>query len=124
MGDENPNSNQPKSFAVVLANLEDGAFNDQLSREVQGLIADMSDHAAVYGGSSRGKISLSIDLVLDKGVFEISAEKKITAPKERKSKSIFWADKDNNLTEENPRQKRFDFDGNNVERLGSKPATA
>lgn len=112
---------QPKSFGVILAQLEGGAFNDQLSREVQGLIADMSDHAKVYGGSAKGKISLSIDVTLDKGVFEISAEKKITAPKERKSKSIFWADKDNNLTEENPRQRRFDFNGgDNVEAIGKR----
>lgn len=110
-------SEKPKSFAVVLAGLEDGAFNDQLSREVQDLIADMQDHATAFGGTAKGKISISLDVTFDKGVFEIAAEKKITAPKERKSKSILWADKDNNFTEENPRQRRFDFNGENVERL-------
>lgn len=111
---------KPQSFAVFLATIDGGAFNDQLSREVQDLIGDMSNHAQVSGGVAKGKISITIDLSLEKGVFEIAADKKCTHPKERKTKSIFWADKNNNLTEENPRQSRLDL-GDNVERMGHRP---
>lgn len=77
---------------------------------VQELIGDMSNHAQAYGsGQARGSVTLNIELVLKNGIFEISAGKKITAPKEKKSQSIFWADKYNNLTEENPRQRKLDF---------------
>lgn len=103
-----------KSFALTLAALDSGAFNDQLSREVQDLIGDMSNHAMTTGGHAKGKVSISMEISLDKGVFTISADKKISAPKEPKSNSIFWADKDNNLTEENPKQRRFDFDDGKV----------
>ena len=113
-----------KSFAVTLAALDGGAFNDQLSREVQDLIADMSNHAMTSGGNAKGKVNVSLDISLEKGIFTISADKKITAPKERKSLSIFWADKDNNLTEENPKQRRFDFQEGNVAGIGSGAASA
>lgn len=107
-----------KSFAVTLAALDGGAFNDQLSRELQDLIGDMSNHAMISGGHAKGKVSISLDIALEKGIFTISADKKITAPKEPKSNSIFWADKDNNLTEENPKQRRFDFEEGNVAGIG------
>lgn len=114
MSEEN---NKTKSFSVVLATLEGGAFNDTLSREVQELIGDMSNHAQAYGsGSARGSVAINLDFVLKNGVFTVTAGKKITAPKERKSESIFWADKDNNLTEENPRQRKLDF-GPGVEKM-------
>jgi hypothetical protein len=99
-----------KSFAIVLATLEGGAFNDALSRESQELIGDMSNHAAIFGGNAKGKITINLDITLKNGIFEIIADKKVTPPKEKKSQSIFWADKDNNLTEENPRQRKFEFD--------------
>ena len=108
---EKPMPEKAKSFAVTLASLEGGAFNDTLSREAQELIGDMSNHAAAYGGNAKGRISIALDITLKDGIFEINAEKKITPPKEKKSHSIFWADKDNNLTEENPRQRKFEFDG-------------
>lgn len=100
-----------KSFAVTLAALESGAFNDALSREVQDLVGDMSNHAAMFGGNAKGKVSINFDFTLKNGIFEITADKKVTPPKEKKSQSIFWADKDNNLTEENPRQRKFEFEG-------------
>lgn len=113
----NEEGQKTKSFAVVLASLEGGAFIDTLSREVQELIGDMSNHAQAYGsGNARGAVVLNLDIVLKNGIFEITAGKKITAPKERKSQSIFWADKDNNLTEENPRQRKMDF-GPGVEKM-------
>lgn len=111
-------SDNTKSFAVTLSALDGGAFNDKLSRDLQNLIADMGNHAQISGGNARGKVSLNLDLKLEKGIFQITAESKITAPKEPRSTSIFWADKDNNLTEENPKQRRFDFEDGNVSGIG------
>lgn len=115
-----------KSFAVVLSSLDGGAFNDKLSRDVQNLIADMSDHAQISGGNARGKVAVTLDVKMEKGIIQITAESKITAPKEPKSVSIFWADKDNNLTEENPKQRRFEFENGNVAGIksGNVPTTA
>lgn len=67
-----------KSFAVTLAALEGGAFNDALSREAQELIGDMSNHAQTFGGNAKGKIAINLDITLKNGIFEIVAEKKIT----------------------------------------------
>lgn len=119
-------SEKAKSFAVVLASLDGGAFNDKLSRDVQNLIADMSNHAQISGGNAKGKVAINLDLKMEKGIISITSDSKITAPKEAKSTSIFWADKDNNLTEENPKQRRFEFDDGNVAgiRSGSVPTTA
>jgi len=102
---------------VILASLDGGVFNDQISREVQELIADMSNHAMAFGGSAKGKVSVNLDIALQNGVFHISADKKITKPAEPKSKSVMWCDANNNLIEQDPRQRKFDFNHGNVIRF-------
>lgn len=87
---------------------------------MQELIGDMSNHAMTAGGQARGKVNITLEIVLKNGVFTVTAAKTITAPKEKKSESIFWADKENNLTEENPRQRRFEFEEGNVSGMNAR----
>ena len=106
----NPADKSIRSFSVVLSALEGGSFNAELSKELRDLIADLNDHMAAYGGKAvAGKIDIALNLKLADGILEISADKKITKPKAKRGRSIFWVTPENNLSQENPQQRTFGF---------------
>ena len=93
-----------RSVAVLLPQLEEGAFNAEVSDQFRDLIARMRDHGINGNGRAKGKLAITIDVTLDDGVFELRADFKVTAPKSRRGRSVFWATDGNNLTPENPKQ--------------------
>jgi hypothetical protein len=96
---------QPRSFATFITQLEDGRLHHDISAQMQELAEHLTIHAHTYGGKSRGKINLTLELATDdEGFFEIRAEVKVTKPKMTRSRSIMWTDAANNLVPHNPRQ--------------------
>ena len=100
----------PKSFSMFLNALENGKTHDDLSKHLQELVADMINHQMTFGNKVvNGSLSIGLDLKLDDGVFTVHNNIKVTKPKRPRGKSIFWATPDNNLIQENPHQRGFDF---------------
>lgn len=93
-----------KAFSAFLNTLEDGEFHAELTNELRDLNADMNNHAMNFGCAARGKISISIDIMLKNGVFEVIAKKKITKPEPPRHRSILWSTPGNNFTPHNPKQ--------------------
>lgn len=54
-------------------------------------------------------ISLDITFMLDQGIIEVTAAKKVTMPKLPPAKAIYWSTPGNKLTTMNPRQTEFAF---------------
>lgn len=100
----------PKSFAIFLNALENGKTHDDLSKMLQELVGDLCEHQAKYGNKVvNGSITLQVNMKLDDGVFSVTNEIKSTKPKVPRGRSIFWATPDNNLIQENPHQRKFEF---------------
>ncbi len=93
-----------KGFNSFLQTLEDGQFHNELSNELRDLNAEMNNHAINYGLAAKAKITITIDIVLKNGVFDIMADKKITPPKAPRQRSILWSTPGNNFTPQNPKQ--------------------
>lgn len=94
-----------RDFASFLRVVEDGRLADDLTGELQDLIAEMQDSA---GGQTmtKGKITISLDLKFDpkSGMFEVAGDYKLAKPKAPRGRSIFWSTAENLLTRFNPRQ--------------------
>jgi len=107
---ETTTTNEPgiRAFSQLFAVIENGNLHGDLSREVENLIAALQD-AAGGQNDTKGKINISLDFKYDakSQLFEISGDYKVTSPKEKRGKSIFWATKDNLLTRQNPRQQEM-----------------
>jgi hypothetical protein len=102
-----------RSFAILMSTLEGGSLNAELSKELRDLIADMNDHRAAYGGRAvNGEISISLKFKLDEGIMEIAADTKVKGPRPKRGRSILWVTPENNLSQENPQQRKFDFGAN------------
>lgn len=119
---------ESKSLDALLPRLDDGRFNDSVSDALRDLISKMHDDAAARDGGSKGELKITLALKLEDGVITVRADYGVKAPKETFGKSVFWATEGNNLTPENPKQKRFEFGVRKLEdaaparQLDEKPA--
>ncbi|MDA0780642.1 MAG: hypothetical protein PQ612_05870 [Rickettsiales bacterium] len=102
--DDNESNDSARSFTLFLATLEDGELNSELSQGLRQLSKKMNEHCINYGSKAKGKIKIEIDLILEKGCFDIRSKFKVTEPEAPRLRSIAWADKSYNLLPNNPRQ--------------------
>jgi len=104
ISEKNDVSEHARSFTNFLATLEDGQLNSELSSDLRELSNKMSDHCLNYGSKAKGKIKIEIELILEKGVFDIRSKYKVTEPEAPRIRSIAWSDKNHNLIPNNPKQ--------------------
>ncbi len=94
----------PRSFNLVLSQLQGGAFLDLLSESLRELVQELSDHELNTRKAAKGSLTVKLKVKLDDGIFEIVPEAKVEKPKPVMGRDIFWCDSEHNLTPENPRQ--------------------
>ena len=95
----------PRSFAAFIAEIEKGALNDDLSTELQRLVATLRDHLAASGGKvAKGALTLTLNLTLDRGLIELVPAIKIKTPDTRRDRAIYWPTDGDNLSPQNPNQ--------------------
>jgi hypothetical protein len=95
---------QNVTFVSFLETIEDGHFHGEVTERLRLLVRDMATLERNAGGKPKAVLTLKIALKLDGGVFEVVGEASVTQPKPIRSRSIFYATKDNLLTPNNPRQ--------------------
>lgn len=95
---------QPRSFSQFLQQLEEGTFHAEVSDKLQTIAAKLNEHVQTYGGTAKGKLTIAINFVLEKGVFEITADATSKLPAPKRMRSIFWTTNGNNFTPSNPKQ--------------------
>lgn len=93
-----------KSFAAFLNMLEDGKTHSDLSEHLRELNAAMNNAVLDRGGKAKGKLTLEVEFMLDKGVFEIQPSIKVKLPETKRNRTIAWSTPGNNFTPHNPRQ--------------------
>lgn len=93
-----------RSFNSFLSALEDGQLHTDLSDELHDLNAEMNNHILDYGNKAKGKITLNIDFLLEKGAFVITSSYKITKPIAPRNMSVAYSTPGNNFTPFNPKQ--------------------
>lgn len=93
-----------KSFTSFLSMLEDGNLHSDLSEALRSVNADMNNHAAENGGKSKAKMTIELEFLLDKGVFEIRSNFKVKSQEKKRERTIAWSTPGNNFTPHNPRQ--------------------
>lgn len=98
-----------RSIAVLLPSLDDGRFNACLSEAFRDLVARMRDDSRDRDSNSKGKLTITLDLKLVDGVFEIKSDYSVKAPHETFGRTLAWATDGNNLVRENPKQERLPF---------------
>lgn len=92
------------TFAQFVQMMEDGELHAELSNALHKINADLNQHLIDFGGKPKGKLSININFVLEKGVFEISGDYDVKLPKPPRGKTVAWSTPDHRFTPQNPRQ--------------------
>lgn len=93
----------PRPFTDVLNSLRYGTLNDDLTKALNDLTTKCADTGR------QGKLTLVLNLKPGKGgQIEIFDDIKVTAPKEERGSSIFWATPEGNLTRDDPKQRSIE----------------
>lgn len=93
-----------RSAATILENLSDGEVHHDFTEGVREAVARMHDVRRESGGKPRARITLQIDMTLDGDSIDVIGEVKLTLPKVKKKRTVFYATPSNLLTRRNPRQ--------------------
>lgn len=97
---------QAPNVPQLIGLLEDGEFNSELADVYRDLIADMENKAAETSGKTKvkGKLTLTIDFVLQGGAYEVTAETKVAAPKRSPRRTVMYGTEANTLSRTHPKQ--------------------
>lgn len=99
----NPRKEPTRPFSIVLGQLEDGTFHDDVSEKLRELTLALKEHAAT-SGNAKGKLTLTLDLMVDKGLLLIVPNVETRAPRPRRKSSVMWITDEGNLSPDNPKQ--------------------
>jgi hypothetical protein len=100
----------PRSAAVLLHEIGDGALLALLSNEIQTVVNACQDYALAEGAPGTGEITLKLAFKAEKnGTCAVRAEVKSKAPRAKLPPAAMWISKGGNLLVENPRQKNLEF---------------
>jgi hypothetical protein len=99
------------TFAETVASVARGEINDDATKELRALVAEMMRLERTAGGKPKGKITLTISLKLDRGVFETEASTKVTYPPKVQPRAMLYVQADGGLSEHNPHQGSLDLGG-------------
>lgn len=100
----------PRSFAVLLHEIGDGALLAHLSAELHDMATKCHDFALSEGADGRGELTLKLKLrVIKNGTASLSTDVTTKAPRAKLPPAGLWISKGGNLLTENPRQTALKF---------------
>ena len=97
------------SFLQLVKTLEDGGLDADLTQELVDLVHNMRAFALATGAKPKAKITLSLEVKLDGGIFEVVPSYTVKPPKKPRSRSIYYPTKDNGLSVNNQAQGHLPF---------------
>ena len=92
------------TFSDFIRMLEHGDLHQELGGNLQEIAAALENHAMENGGLAKGKLTLTLDFKLEKGIYEISAKPKVTLPEPKRSRTIAWGTPENFFSPQDPKQ--------------------
>ena len=97
----------PRSFPLVLQQVNHGSLDVELSEDFHRLLGVLAKEASAVG-KAKGKIGITLSIVVNaNGVVTITADKKIIEPKPQRGEAIFWLTPGGNLTQSDPKQTKL-----------------
>lgn len=98
-----------RSIDQLLSLADNGDYLPDLLARIETNNVEMKQFAHDFGTAAKGKITITIDMKLDRhGQMEMAIEDKIVGPKPPKHKAIGWITGDGALTTHNPAQSRME----------------
>lgn len=105
-----------RAFNQFLGSLNYGSTHEELTKQMNELIAEMAQTRVDQGGGVvKGEITLKLAFKLDDHM-EVTPAIVVKNPKNIEGKAVFFVTPDNQLSRTDPRQMQLDIGGGRVSR--------
>lgn len=99
-----------RSATTIIGLLGDGELAAELDAELTGTLAALHEHCGGRKKSkAKGRVTLTIDLVVEDGMVTISPDIATKKPKKLRADTTFWVDAEGSISTEHPSQIRMNF---------------
>jgi hypothetical protein len=93
---------QDATIIDTLAGLLQGRFAEEATEQMRGLVKEMNRCAEVGGGKPKGKLVITINLHLDRGIYALEPSVKATSPSPARALTIMYSTPDGRLVKNAP----------------------
>ncbi len=93
-----------QSLTGVIEQIDAGNFVAQATNKTAKLVTVMNDRARDGGGKVKGKITITLEFILDRGIFEINGKASVVEPATVHGRTFLYGKDDGSLVREDPRQ--------------------
>lgn len=98
------------TYSDTIETIAHGEIDDLATKELTDLVAEMQQLARINGGKQKGRVTVVLDLTLEKGVFDTTAAVTVKRPSKLKPRAWLFPTKDGGLSEEDTRQGKLDLE--------------
>jgi hypothetical protein len=98
------NPDQDQAFSGFIEGLSRGSLNDEATDQLRELVKEMTRIAETSGGKPKGKLVLTINLMLDRGIMDVDPKLTVTRPTPVRARSVMYALADGRLSKNDVRQ--------------------
>lgn len=92
----------------LLAEIDDGEFHNELTEKLRDLVAALAMESG-NRGAAKGSLAITLSFSAEGRAIEVRGDLKVTAPKPKRGKSLFFVTPDNHLTRRDPMQRDLPF---------------
>jgi hypothetical protein len=96
----------PRSLAVFLTKLEDGEFEQELSKKLHEMGLAL-DSRLEHSETATGSMIITLKFKADRKAVAIAGDVKSTLPKALRAAHVMWLNAESNFVAENPRQTKL-----------------
>lgn len=115
MSEPDDRAYQMRSLPQILSRLNNGDDLDDLDKDLAHVLDRLSRHIENYGGTAKGKLSITLNFTQDHKGIDVSIESKMTVPNRPPVKDRFFLTDENVLTLRNPNKGTM-FEGQDLGR--------
>lgn len=97
-------ADERRSLADVLLALGNGSFHEEATEALSSLVKELARVAEASGGKPKGKLVLTINFQLDRGIMDVDPSVKVTQPATVRARTIMYPAPDGRLSKNDLRQ--------------------
>lgn len=98
------------TYADTIRDATRGEFNDVATKEMTALLDDMQNAERTIGGKQKGKLTVTLEFILEQGKLFTQAIVNTKRPPRVKPTAVMFIGRDGTLSQEDTRQGALDFD--------------
>lgn len=99
-----PDERETNDLAELIRDLSGGEFHEGATKEMKELVASMMEVERNTGGKPKGKLTVTLDVVLDGGILDIRGSVSVKKPSKVNGRVMRYGTQDGVLLREDPRQ--------------------